>query len=678
MLAQAALYVGGAVWAAERWPGWAVAGGLAGLGQLVALAGLWKGRRAWVGAGAGLSLLALLGAWGALLHVAWAVSASFGPELAGDARNAVLATLGVLPWVFAVPVEQLVYARWGWAAVAPWPLVLLIARPGATPAPGEPPTTEAAAVYAAWSGEGAGLAAGASTAGAPTPAAGPAEPGELRLTPLRAGRAGRTVRCAAADRARCHALLPPFEGQDLLVERVEGPLPLRLAAPGHDARRAEAESAALLDPRPRREELAPGVLAPRLDGETVRLSGALVSAAGAVPLEGGWARASVPGDAAGLVAELDAAIAAAAAHLVTNMRADDSFTYVVAGPSGTAKGGYNFPRHAGTAWFLARVALVDADPGRADPRGPAPSADPAAAGRGADRALDWLDRHSHDAPGDRRYVLDPDRGDGRSWIGSTSLALLAQLARVEAGDHRPEALARLQGWGRQVIASVDAAGMVRAEMIYADGSWPAQVVNPYGQGQAMLALAVLVRDGHGVGPLAEAPAALARTLRWVDTAYYGQARPPWVPDEHWMCLASHAAAEAGVGARSTGPGGLGPVGGRGVCATSVGATELPGATRTPMAAAPAGASAEAWLAHAWDTDAADAAAGARAWARLFLAAQYRAADAPRLGRPAALIGGFRDGPAALDVQIDGVQHIGAALLGVRAVVAGRARPGDLP
>ena len=39
---------------------------------------------------------------------------------------------------------------------------------------------------------------------------------------------------------------------------------------------------------------------------------------------------------------------------------------------------------------------------------------------------------------------------------------------------------------------------------------------------------------------------------------------------------------------------------------------------------------------------------------------------------------LRDGPDALDVQIDAVQHIGGALLGAEALLSGRARPGSLP
>jgi hypothetical protein len=85
--------------------------------------------------------------------------------------------------------------------------------------------------------------------------------------------------------------------------------------------------------------------------------------------------------------------------------------------------------------------------------------------------------------------------------------------------------------------------------------------------------------------------------------------------------------------------------------------------------------AEAFVARAWDYG---EPARALPWGRHLLRQQYRPADAPLLGRPERLLGGFRDGPTDLDVQIDSVQHIGSALLGVEALLSGRARPGSLP
>ncbi|MEY3212516.1 MAG: hypothetical protein RIT28_2997, partial [Pseudomonadota bacterium] len=57
---------------------------------------------------------------------------------------------------------------------------------------------------------------------------------------------------------------------------------------------------------------------------------------------------------------------------------------------------------------------------------------------------------------------------------------------------------------------------------------------------------------------------------------------------------------------------------------------------------------------------------------------YQAADAPFLGRPERLIGGFRDRPWRLMVQVDAVQHVGCALLGVEQLLRGEALPGAMP
>ena len=69
---------------------------------------------------------------------------------------------------------------------------------------------------------------------------------------------------------------------------------------------------------------------------------------------------------------------------------------------------------------------------------------------------------------------------------------------------------------------------------------------------------------------------------------------------------------------------------------------------------------------------------ALAYGRLFLASAYRPADSALLGRPARLLGGFRDNPVRLDVQIDAVQHIGCALLGIERLLRDEDTPGGSP
>jgi hypothetical protein len=68
---------------------------------------------------------------------------------------------------------------------------------------------------------------------------------------------------------------------------------------------------------------------------------------------------------------------------------------------------------------------------------------------------------------------------------------------------------------------------------------------------------------------------------------------------------------------------------------------------------------------------------ALAYGAWFLRSAYRQSDSALLPKPLALIGGFRDTPHKLDVQMDGVQHIGCALLGIEGLLS-EMKPGSLP
>ncbi|MFT5584932.1 MAG: hypothetical protein ACI9VR_002520, partial [Cognaticolwellia sp.] len=57
---------------------------------------------------------------------------------------------------------------------------------------------------------------------------------------------------------------------------------------------------------------------------------------------------------------------------------------------------------------------------------------------------------------------------------------------------------------------------------------------------------------------------------------------------------------------------------------------------------------------------------------------YQTSDAPLLGKPSTLIGGFRDNTWTLDVQVDAVQHIGCALMGAEQLLLDRELPGAMP
>lgn len=434
------------------------------------------------------------------------------------------------------------------------------------------------------------------------------------------------------------AALPPGP-----VAYTRAPLPWRgpraqyVVAPGRDTR--PGEPTGRLGRGARRAAVVPGFPVPVSADAPVRVAAADVD------------REWTPGPAR-TPATLRAAIAAGADFLHRNQQADGRFTYIVKGPGGEPGPGYNYPRHAGTAWFLARAAAALDDTGAAD---------------AARAALAHLDDVSETTADGRAFVLDPTRKDGKAWIGTTALAVLATRALGEPAE--PHA-----AWARQVVASVGPDGKVRGEVGVADGAFLDAEVNAYGQGQVMLALAVLVPD-------ADATAALQRAASFVaGPGYYGVANPVWVGDEHWMCLAAHAmrtaAARTGVALDTRGP--------DGVCATYTAYAALdapPPGAGLPPAAGPAAGAAEAIVARAWDTGSDRLTGAARDYAALLLASQYQPADRARLpDLPHAdrLIGGFRDGAYDLDVQIDAVQHIGGALLGVLALDEGVDGPGRLP
>ena len=91
-----------------------------------------------------------------------------------------------------------------------------------------------------------------------------------------------------------------------------------------------------------------------------------------------------------------------------------------------------------------------------------------------------------------------------------------------------------------------------------------------------------------------------------------------------------------------------------------------------------GGAAEAVVARAWDTRSAWLTAASLDYGAFFLGCQYQPADTALLPDAGRLLGGFRDGPYDLDVQIDSVQHIGGALLGVLALLNDQDTPGTLP
>ena len=105
----------------------------------------------------------------------------------------------------------------------------------------------------------------------------------------------------------------------------------------------------------RRREWAPGLKTPYAPS-ALRYQAALASASGVVAIEDGWSPAPELS-----VANLLASVRSGAHFLTVNQQEDGRFTYIVLGPSGNPGSGYNYPRHAGTAWFLARAAAYFRD-----------------------------------------------------------------------------------------------------------------------------------------------------------------------------------------------------------------------------------------------------------------------------------------------------------------------------
>lgn len=668
-LAQALVYGGGAFYLGQRWwPLWLVLGAAA-LGQ--ALAGGWlvAGRGArWVRPAAGISLAAVALVIGLYLQIGLHAISRFAEVGQGLGWGLLGGVVAALPWLVAVPLWQLVSLGLGrrgvgggaallLAALVLPPLALWVAQVPTARYPAQDGAAVATWLESSWRGaEAAALPVG------PGPAL-------LVVTEVAAGeRLGRQVLEGADLTAALESWSPPAApaGGALLVEIVRAER--RLAGPWlADSRLAllPVGAAGLRTPRgivgadqawtskaQRRGEVGPGLRIHGLDltrdltrGATRSLDiEAWIATDGQVsPLLSGWA--APPALSADSVAEA----ALAGARMVARNQAEDGrYAYLVKGPSGDLGKGYNYPRHAGTTWFLARAASRFHDPELA---------------RAARRGIDHLGTFTQQTGDGRGFVLDPSRKDGKAWVGTTALALLAVL---ESGE-RPD-LARL--WGAQVVSSVDAEGLVRGNFDIASGSWPVQRSITYGQGQALLGVAAAARAGQP-----GAREALERAADAWERAYWPMpAGHLFALGEHWSCTAALLTEEV-----------LGRPAGWGVCEAYLGRGDVGKAVLSgpmlPVAGA-LGGDGEAIVARAERDRRRGVASPWRAvaerYGRIFLANAYRPADAPLLGHAERLLGGFRDNPLRLDVQVDAVQHIGCALLGLERLLRGEATPGGAP
>ena len=626
------------------------------LQALVAVASTWFHRprmTLWLTAS---SLACILVGLGMFVHAAQHLIRRFGEQAATTGTQALWSILVVLPWIVFVPIWQLwtqrVSAsstrerRWlglflVWSFVLPPLLGTFRDRP-LEHWPSQPDLESAAtAAWLRWTGE---------APNAPIPKG--EGPVQLLMTPWNDGQSGRTVR---------------GEG-NTLQEAVESALPQLIDSPGEraalvlDIARERWSSGFMpvgeggvlandggVSPsvgwRPdgvRWERIyldwSVPVLRPSEIGgaSRTRFDSVLVDDEGVRNLSAGWTEPAV------LTATSARNAALAGAHMLArNQDSRGRYTYLVQGPSGTAGTGYNFPRHAGTTWFLARMAA---------------QVDDEEVSLAASRGLRWMTDRTIWLNDEMACFADATRRDGLIWVGTTALAV---LAAVELDDQIA------LPWGRFLAASIDARGQVRGEAERETGRFQEQRQNPYGQGQTLLALASLVRAGHN-----EFRPALERGAAYLDGGYapLGAGRLVTI-DEHWACLAALAINEV-----------LDAPAGIEICEAYLrdhSITPVPSdGIRANVAAA--GGVAEAVVALAKIENSEMWRTRALAYGDLFMEAQYRSEDAPFLEKPEALVGGFRSSPYQLDVQIDTVQHVGSALLGIAALIDGDWRAGSAP
>jgi hypothetical protein len=474
-------------------------------------------------------------------------------------------------------------------------------------------------------------------------------PATVLLTPFEAGKAGPAVRgdgesLAEAVQSALDGLPAPGTDRPALVldvarvQYASGALVPAGDGGGLSKRSGKSPAVAWRPGKMSNKRVAPfwKLPRPKMGGRSpTRFDSVLAQASGAQPMRGAW---TAPPPLTAQTA-LDAALAGGR-MLARHQTAEGKFAYTVAGPSGHIKRkSYNFPRHAGTTWFLARLALRSDDP------------EIWAATR---LGLAYMDENTITMDDGRAYLGDPRRRDGKAWVGTTALAVLAAVA----ADH-----ATALPWGRFLASSVDEHGQVLGEMKRSEGVHKAQKKNPYGQGQTTLALAALVRAGHE-----EFRPTLERLAAYMDGDYGpGGVGRLVVLDEHWTCLAALAIKDA-----------LGHASGTEICHAYLDKEryKTPDAnSRLRPSAGAAGGLAEAVVAGAYlHSDHRD---DAIAYGQWFLQNTYKPADAAFLKKPGVLLGGFRDAPYKLDVRMDAVQHIGSALLGIEALMSS-VQPGSLP
>jgi len=382
------------------------------------------------------------------------------------------------------------------------------------------------------------------------------------------------------------------------------------------------------------------------DAPALRFASAMASDAGVVDLDAGWARGPDLSPEA-----IRQAVRDGAHHLMHGMNENGRFSYIVKGPGGEIDKGYNYPRHAGTTWFLARAAAVLGDE---------------EIGAAADKALDHLVAITTKREDGAWFIDDPMRKDKLVWVGTTGLATAAASLRPKHRD-------TLIGWSKHVALAVDEEGQVRNEANDEDGDYNPSEYSAYAQGQGMLALAVTVRALADETPQ-DVRDALDRSMTLLASGrYLGSTHPMVVGDEHWTCITAHALADV------YGLADDGVLAAQAICKAYLAQYRtVPSPDGWRMHVGGGGGIAEAIIADAYDTLDPRSRALGQGYAAVILRSQFLPQDSPLLGGPEALAGGFRQAVGNMNVQIDVVQHASSALLSWLAVMENNDAPGFLP
>ncbi len=213
------------------------------------------------------------------------------------------------------------------------------------------------------------------------------------------------------------------------------------------------------------------------------------------------------------VPTLRKAVNAAAYYLARQLNSDGTFHYELDATTGQDVPGYNWPRHAGAAWFLARVAAYTHDELLAHK---------------ASLALTRLNDFATLRCGSRRCIGEGPRAD----IGSSALTLLAMCEMHAA--HLAEGLLPSIGELADFIRSQQRSDGEFAHTYDCEQSKPIDEQFPYYTGEATLALSRAHLITGNPNDLSAASRALqylvSRPRLFVTWRYFWAA-------EHWTCQA---------------------------------------------------------------------------------------------------------------------------------------------